>query len=64
MLNSEVLGILACPKCKGDLLFVNNCFVCESCMLKFEIVEGIPNFIIDEAKPISQEELKQLKDER
>jgi len=64
MIPEELLEILACPECKGDLLFFGDIFVCERCMLKFKIVDEIPDFLLDDASKITAEELKKLKDER
>ncbi|SNZ03469.1 hypothetical protein SAMN06265182_0388 [Persephonella hydrogeniphila] len=63
MIPEDLLHILACPKCKGELLFFESFFVCESCKLKFEVKEDIPDFLLDDAKEISEDEIKKLKDE-
>ncbi len=54
-LSKELLEILACPKCKGDVKLNNNedGLVCEKCKLIYEIREDIPVMLIDEAKPLS-----------
>ncbi len=52
--NKELLDILACPKCKGDI-YLNeseNGLICDSCKLMYEIRDDIPVMLIDEAKPI------------
>jgi uncharacterized protein YbaR (Trm112 family) len=52
----ELLEILACPKCKGEVR-VNESedgLVCEQCRLVYEIREGIPVMLIDEAKPLEE----------
>lgn len=53
-LNKALIDILACPKCKGALELAEDEseFRCQSCRLAFVVVEGIPNFIIEEAKPL------------
>ena len=53
MLDPELLTILVCPKCKGELRLVESppSLVCEQCRLSYEIREGIPILLIDEAKP-------------
>ncbi len=55
----ELLAILACPKCKGDLILDKKLggLICNKCALFYEIREGIPIMLIDEAKPL--EEVKQ-----
>ena len=50
----ELLEILACPKCKGEL-YLNDKgdgLICESCRLMYEIKDDIPIMLIDEAKKI------------
>ncbi|MDQ7056497.1 MAG: Trm112 family protein [Persephonella sp.] len=63
MIPEELLKILACPKCKGNLLHFEECFVCENCMLKFKIIDDIPDFLIDDAEEITEEQIKKLKNE-
>lgn len=52
-LSKELLEILACPKCKGEVFLNDNKdgLVCEKCKLVYEIREDIPVMLIDEAKP-------------
>jgi len=52
MLNQELLDILACPKCKGDLEYdrENDKLICHSCRLKYAIKDDIPIMLIDEAE--------------
>ena len=52
--NKDLLDILACPQCKGDLHLNENetGLVCEACRLLYEIRDGIPTMLIDEATPL------------
>lgn len=52
MLNKELLEILACPKCKGDLVYdqQNDRLICNACRLRYPIQEDIPIMLIDEAE--------------
>jgi hypothetical protein len=52
MLKPELLEILACPKCKGDLEYdrANQKLICPVCKLKYRIEDDIPNMLIDEAE--------------
>ena len=53
-LNKELLDILACPKCKGNI-YLNDekdGLICDKCKLQYEIKDDIPVMLIDEAKPI------------
>ena len=52
-LSKELLEILACPKCKGDI-FLNQAgdgLICKACRLVYPIREDIPVMLIDEALP-------------
>ena len=51
--NKELLAILACPKCKGPVRLneEESGVICDSCRLIYEIRDGIPIMLIDEAKP-------------
>ena len=54
MVSKELLEILACPKCKGQVQLNDkeDGLVCESCRLLYEIRDDIPIMLIDEAKPL------------
>ncbi|MDZ7372534.1 MAG: Trm112 family protein [candidate division KSB1 bacterium] len=53
MLSKELLEILACPKCKGELEYdeANQKLICHRCRLKYRIEDDIPIMLIDEAEP-------------
>jgi uncharacterized protein YbaR (Trm112 family) len=55
-INQELLEILACPKCKGDIRLNDkgDGLICETCRLVYEIKDDIPIMLIDEAKPLKQ----------
>ena len=55
-INKELLEILACPKCKGDLKLTEkeDGLICEKCQLLYEIKDDIPIMLIEEAKPLGQ----------
>lgn len=50
-ISPELLEILACPKCKGDIHLnpEGNGLICESCRLMYRIKDDIPIMLIDEA---------------
>lgn len=54
-LNRELVELLACPKCKGKLSLRpdESAFVCPACRLVYAVTDDIPNFIIEEAQPLS-----------
>ena len=51
-ISKELLDILACPKCKGDIHLneTQDGLICDQCRLLYEIKDGIPIMLIDEAK--------------
>jgi len=53
-IDSELLDILACPKCKGELKLTKESdgLVCNSCKLKYPIRDDIPVMLIDEAEKL------------
>ena len=53
-ISKELLDILACPKCKGDIYLIEpgDGLICDSCKLLYEIRDDIPIMLIDEAKTI------------
>ncbi len=54
VLKKELLDILACPKCKGDIHLneKEDGLICDSCKLLYEIRDDIPIMLIDEARPL------------
>ena len=53
-ISKELLDILACPKCKGNI-YLNeekNGLICDRCKLLYEIKDDIPIMLIDEAKKL------------
>lgn len=54
-MDPRLLEILVCPRCKGDLKHSETppSLTCESCRLVYEIRDGIPILLIDEAKPLT-----------
>jgi len=54
MISKELLDILVCPKCKGEihLTETNDGLICECCRLLYEIRDDIPIMIIEEAKKL------------
>ena len=55
-INKELLDILACPKCKGEIHLneEGNGLLCDNCKLLYEIRDDIPIMLINEAKPIEK----------
>lgn len=51
----ELLEILVCPRCKGDLEYrpaPEEALICHACRLVYPVQDGIPIMLVDEAKPL------------
>jgi uncharacterized protein YbaR (Trm112 family) len=53
-LPKELIEIVACPRCKGKLEVRpdGSAFVCQACRLVYAVEDDIPNFLVEEAKPL------------
>jgi len=53
-IEKELLDILVCPKCKGDLEMgtKEESLNCKACGLKYPVRDDIPIMLIDEALPL------------
>jgi len=54
MIDKELLEILACPKCKGSLEYLQEKekLLCKACKLIYPIRDDIPIMLIEEAEKI------------
>ena len=50
----QLLAILVCPKCKGELEYreSESALICRHCALRYPVREDIPIMLVDEATPI------------
>ena len=55
-IDKELLEILACPKCKGEVTLTEagDGLVCTACQLLYEIREDIPIMLIEEARALGE----------
>jgi uncharacterized protein len=53
-LSRELLDILVCPKCKGNLEYreAEGALLCQACHLRYPVRDDIPIMLIDEATPL------------
>ena len=49
MIDKDLLEILACPACKGDVEQRDEKIVCIQCNRKYPIKDGVPIMLVDEA---------------
>ena len=54
-ISKDLLDILACPRCKGDIRLSEkgDGLICDRCKLLYPIKDDIPVMLIDEATSIS-----------
>jgi len=54
-LNKKLLEILVCPQCRGKVHFDDKLkgIVCDRCKLLYEVKDGIPVMLVEEASKIS-----------
>lgn len=52
--SQELLDILACPKCKGELRLTDtqDGLICDACRLLYPIKDDIPIMLIEEAQAL------------
>ena len=52
MVEKELLEILVCPKCKGELKYdqEQDKLICDQCRLIYRVEDDIPIMLIDEAE--------------
>ena len=50
-LSPELLRVLVCPKCKGELEYrpADSALLCFTCRLRFAVRDDIPIMLLDEA---------------
>jgi len=62
MISKELLNVLCCPIGKSPLKQEDETLVCLKCGVVFEVVDGIPILLIDEAKlPKGIKDISELK---
>ncbi|HEY0024743.1 MAG TPA: Trm112 family protein [Longimicrobium sp.] len=54
MIEPWLLDLLVCPKCRGELTYEKDpeSLVCAADRLRYEVRDGIPILLIDEARPL------------
>jgi uncharacterized protein YbaR (Trm112 family) len=50
MIDNELLKILACPSCKGDVKLEGDKIACTSCGRRYPIRDGVPIMLVEEAE--------------
>ena len=51
----DLLEIMACPKCKGDVEEKGMFILCKKCKLAYPVLDGnVPDMLIEEAWPLEK----------
>jgi uncharacterized protein YbaR (Trm112 family) len=50
MIDKDLLAILACPACQGNVSFKDEKVVCDQCHRKYPVKNGIPVMLADDAE--------------
>lgn len=57
MIAKDLLEMLACPKCKGDVKEQGMFIICKRCKLAYPILdENVPDMLIDDVWPLAKAE--------
>lgn len=50
----QLLAILVCPKCKGELEYreAEASLICRRCALRYPVRDDIPILLVDESSPL------------
>ncbi len=61
-LDQQLLDILVCPQCKGELALIEGGvnLLCERCKLKFPVRDGIPFMMTEEALDLRQQQKERV----
>lgn len=61
-INANLLAILACPSCKGKLVWNTEKteLICRGEQLAYPVNDGIPALLADAARSVSTEELEKV----
>ncbi len=50
----DLLDIMACPKCKGDIKEQSMFLTCSACRLAYPVLEDVPDMLIEDAWSIEK----------
>ena len=58
MVKKELLDMLCCPVCKGDVQEVDGKIVCSDCRRKYPIKDDIPIMLVEDSELPEKDELQ------
>jgi uncharacterized protein YbaR (Trm112 family) len=61
MVSKDLLKILVCPKCKGDIKEKGMFLVCNKCKLAYPVLDDVPDMLIEDAWQLKKAEKSKFK---
>jgi uncharacterized protein YbaR (Trm112 family) len=52
-MDPQLLDLLVCPQCHGELRREEEGLACPACALVYPVEDGIPVMLVDQAKPLA-----------
>jgi len=49
-LPADLLDLLRCPQCRGELVAEPEALRCDACRLRYRVIDGIPDMLVDDAE--------------
>jgi uncharacterized protein len=53
-LPQRLVDMVRCPKCDGKLELRDEGFACGACKLLYRVEDDLPNFILEDARPLER----------
>jgi hypothetical protein len=54
MLSKDLIDILACPKCNGDVEVTKDKVICPKCQKYYPIKDDVPIMLVDRARDLEE----------
>jgi uncharacterized protein YbaR (Trm112 family) len=61
MVSKDLLKILACPKCKGEIKEQGMFLVCNKCKLAYPVLDDVPDMLMEDAWQLKKAEKAKFK---
>jgi uncharacterized protein YbaR (Trm112 family) len=61
MVSKDLLKILACPKCKGEIKEQGMFLVCNKCKLAYPVLDDVPDMLMEDAWRLKKAEKAKFK---
>lgn len=61
MIDKDLLKILVCPKCRGNIEKKDMFIVCKKCKLAYPVIEDVPDMLIDDVWKLEKAKKNEFK---